>query len=128
MSRLRADNLIEQVRAVQHRYELERSASGWEASMFVGHLAVAMGTKKVAPDVPLGAPVTAAFALDLRWPVPLLRCRARCCLLLHLLYESKTLNKESLLSPESAEGPGSLGLHLATRGKHCSRPAEFQSR
>jgi hypothetical protein len=103
MLRLRKDNLIEQVRAVQHRYELERSASGWEPSMFVGHLAVAMGTKKVAPDVPLGAPVTAAFALDLIWPVLLLRHRARCCLLLHLLYESKRSNKKLLLSRETRQ-------------------------
>ena len=40
--------------------------------MFVGHLAVALGAKRVAPDVPLGATVAAAFGLDLVWPVLLL--------------------------------------------------------
>jgi len=40
--------------------------------MFVGHLAVALGVKRVAPDVPLGATVAAAFGLDLVWPVLLL--------------------------------------------------------
>ena len=40
--------------------------------MFVGHLAVALGAKKVDPDVPLGAAVAAAFGLDLIWPVLLL--------------------------------------------------------
>jgi hypothetical protein len=40
--------------------------------MFVGHLAVALGAKRVAPDVPLGATVAAAFALDLAWPILLL--------------------------------------------------------
>lgn len=37
--------------------------------MFVGHLAVALGTKKVEPRLPLGASVAAAFGLDLLWPV-----------------------------------------------------------
>lgn len=40
--------------------------------MFVGHLAGALGTKAVAPRVPLGAAVAAAFGLDLLWPVFLL--------------------------------------------------------
>ncbi len=40
--------------------------------MFVGHLAVALGAKKVEPDVPLGATVAAAFGLDLIWPILLL--------------------------------------------------------
>jgi membrane-bound metal-dependent hydrolase YbcI (DUF457 family) len=40
--------------------------------MFVGHLAVALGAKKVDPDIPLGATVAAAFGLDLLWPVLLL--------------------------------------------------------
>jgi hypothetical protein len=40
--------------------------------MFVGHLAVALGAKKVDADVPLGAAVAAAFGLDLIWPVLLL--------------------------------------------------------
>lgn len=40
--------------------------------MFVGHLAVAMGAKKVEPELSLGAAVTAAFALDLVWPLLLL--------------------------------------------------------
>jgi hypothetical protein len=40
--------------------------------MFVGHLAVALGTKVVTPRVPLGAAVAAAFGLDLLWPVLLL--------------------------------------------------------
>lgn len=40
--------------------------------MFVGHLAVALGTKAVAPRVPLGAAVAAAFGLDLLWPILLL--------------------------------------------------------
>ncbi len=40
--------------------------------MFVGHLAVALGAKKVEPRVPLGASVAAAFGLDLLWPILLL--------------------------------------------------------
>lgn len=40
--------------------------------MFVGHLAVALGAKKVDAGVPLGAAVAAAFGLDLIWPVLLL--------------------------------------------------------
>ena len=40
--------------------------------MFVGHLAVALGAKKVDPDVPLSATVAAAFGIDLLWPVLLL--------------------------------------------------------
>jgi len=40
--------------------------------MFVGHLAVALGAKKVAPGVPLSATVAAAFGLDLLWPILLL--------------------------------------------------------
>ena len=40
--------------------------------MFVGHLAVALGAKRVEPKVPLGATVAAAFALDLVWPIMLL--------------------------------------------------------
>jgi hypothetical protein len=40
--------------------------------MFVGHLAVALGAKRVAPDISLGATVAAAFGLDLLWPLLLL--------------------------------------------------------
>ncbi len=40
--------------------------------MFVGHLAVALGAKRVQPRVPFGAAVAAAFALDLLWPILLL--------------------------------------------------------
>jgi len=40
--------------------------------MFVGHLAVALGAKRLEPKVPLGAAVAAAFGLDLLWPVLLL--------------------------------------------------------
>jgi len=40
--------------------------------MFVGHLAVALGAKKVEPTLPLSATVAAAFALDLVWPILLL--------------------------------------------------------
>lgn len=40
--------------------------------MFAGHLAVALGAKRAAPRVSLGALVAAAFALDLIWPVLLL--------------------------------------------------------
>ena len=40
--------------------------------MFVGHLAVAFGAKRLEPKVPLGAAVAAAFGLDLLWPVLLL--------------------------------------------------------
>jgi membrane-bound metal-dependent hydrolase YbcI (DUF457 family) len=40
--------------------------------MLVGHLAAALGAKKVQPEVPLGVAVAAAFALDLAWPVLLL--------------------------------------------------------
>ena len=40
--------------------------------MFVGHLAVALAAKKVAPRVPLAALVASAFGLDLLWPAFLL--------------------------------------------------------
>lgn len=40
--------------------------------MFVGHLAVALGAKKVEPDMPLWAGIAAAFGIDLLWPVLLL--------------------------------------------------------
>lgn len=40
--------------------------------MFVGHLAVALGAKRLEPRVPLGASVAAAFGLDLLWPILLL--------------------------------------------------------
>ena len=40
--------------------------------MFVGHLAVALGAKNIEPELPLGATVAAAFALDLVWPILLL--------------------------------------------------------
>ncbi len=40
--------------------------------MFVGHLAVALGAKRVGPRVPLSALVAAAFGLDLLWPLLLL--------------------------------------------------------
>jgi hypothetical protein len=40
--------------------------------MFIGHLAVALGARRVEPQVPLAATVAAAFALDLVWPVLLL--------------------------------------------------------
>ncbi len=41
-------------------------------SIFVGHLAVALATKKLEPKVPLGAAVAATFGLDLVWPILLL--------------------------------------------------------
>lgn len=37
--------------------------------MFVGHLAVALGAKRVDPEMPLAAGVAAAFGIDLLWPV-----------------------------------------------------------
>ena len=37
--------------------------------MFVGHLAVALGAKKVEPRLGLPALVAAAFGLDLLWPI-----------------------------------------------------------
>jgi hypothetical protein len=40
--------------------------------MFVGHLAVALGAKRVEPRLPLGPAVAAAFGLDLLWPILLL--------------------------------------------------------
>lgn len=40
--------------------------------MFVGHLAVALGAKKVEPKMPLAAGVAASYGLDLLWPVLLL--------------------------------------------------------
>lgn len=40
--------------------------------MFVGHLAVALGAKKLEPKISIGATVAAAFALDLVWPILLL--------------------------------------------------------
>jgi membrane-bound metal-dependent hydrolase YbcI (DUF457 family) len=40
--------------------------------MFVGHLAVALGARRVAPRVPLAPLVAGAYGLDLLWPVMLL--------------------------------------------------------
>lgn len=40
--------------------------------MFVGHLAVALGAKRVSPRTPLAALIGAAFGLDLLWPILLL--------------------------------------------------------
>lgn len=40
--------------------------------MFVGHLAVALGAKRIEPRIPLGAAVAAGFGLDLLWPIFLL--------------------------------------------------------
>lgn len=40
--------------------------------MFAGHLAVALGAKRLEPRVSLGATVAAAYGLDLIWPVLLL--------------------------------------------------------
>jgi hypothetical protein len=40
--------------------------------MFVGHLALALGSKTAAPRVPLGWLVAASFGLDLLWPLLLL--------------------------------------------------------
>ena len=40
--------------------------------MFAGHLAVALGARRIEPRAPLGALVTATYALDLLWPVFLL--------------------------------------------------------
>lgn len=40
--------------------------------MFVGHLAVALGAKRVSPRTPLAALIGAAFGLDLMWPILLL--------------------------------------------------------
>ena len=37
--------------------------------MFVGHLAVALGAKSMAPRVPLGWLVAASYGLDLLWPI-----------------------------------------------------------
>jgi membrane-bound metal-dependent hydrolase YbcI (DUF457 family) len=40
--------------------------------MFVGHLGLALGAKKVAPRVSLGPLVAGSFGLDLLWPIFLL--------------------------------------------------------
>jgi hypothetical protein len=40
--------------------------------MFVGHLAVALSAKKIEPQVPLAATMSATFGLDLLWPLFLL--------------------------------------------------------
>ncbi len=40
--------------------------------MFLGHLGVALATRKVEPRLPLGATVAGTFALDLLWPLFLL--------------------------------------------------------
>lgn len=37
--------------------------------MFVGHLAVALASRRAAPDVPLGTLVAASYGLDLIWPI-----------------------------------------------------------
>ena len=37
--------------------------------MFVGHLAVALAAKPIAPTISLGALIAAAFGLDLIWPL-----------------------------------------------------------
>ena len=41
-------------------------------AMFVGHLAVALGVRRVEPRAPLAALIGAAFGLDLLWPLLLL--------------------------------------------------------
>jgi len=43
-----------------------------ETSMFIGHIAVALGAKKAAPKVSLGTLIMAAQFVDLLWPVFLL--------------------------------------------------------
>lgn len=40
--------------------------------MLVGHLAAALGSKRVDARMPLGAAIAAAFGLDLLWPILLL--------------------------------------------------------
>ena len=40
--------------------------------LFAGHLAVALGAKRVEPRAPLAPLVAASFGLDLLWPVFLL--------------------------------------------------------
>jgi membrane-bound metal-dependent hydrolase YbcI (DUF457 family) len=40
--------------------------------LLAGHLAVALGSKRIDPTVSIGANVAAAFALDLLWPLLLL--------------------------------------------------------
>lgn len=40
--------------------------------MFIGHLAAALAAKRIEPEIPLVATATAAFALDLVWPILLL--------------------------------------------------------
>jgi hypothetical protein len=40
--------------------------------VFVGHLAVALGAKKLEPKMPLAAGVAASYGIDLLWPVLLL--------------------------------------------------------
>jgi len=42
------------------------------ARMFAGHLAVALGAKKIEPKLPLPVLVASAYAADLLWPVLLL--------------------------------------------------------
>jgi hypothetical protein len=37
--------------------------------MFVGHLAAALGAKRLAPRAPLGTLIAASYGLDLLWPV-----------------------------------------------------------
>lgn len=54
------------------RGSLPSVAPGYTVRMFVGHLAVALASKPVAPRVPLALAVAAAFGLDLLWPLLLL--------------------------------------------------------
>lgn len=72
--------------------------------MFVGHLAVALGSKKVDPNLPLGAAVAAAFGLDLLWPLFLLgglevvRVNPNDTAFTHLAFESYPWSHSLLMS------------------------------
>jgi hypothetical protein len=72
--------------------------------VFVGHLAVAFGAKKIGPELPLGAAVAAAFGLDLLWPVLLLggletvRVNPNDTAFTHLAFESYPWSHSLLMS------------------------------
>src|SRR5262245_51406572 len=54
------------------RGEFGIGSSATTTRMFAGHLAVALGAKKVEPKLPLPVLVVSAFGADVLWPVFLL--------------------------------------------------------
>lgn len=86
--------------------------------MFVGHLAVALGSKRVDPKLPLGAAVAAAFGLDLLWPLLLLggvevvRVSPNDTAFTHLAFESYPWSHSLLMSLVWAGLAGGVAARL----------------